>query len=114
MEVTRLSPALAVSPQLLPEDLPAAAAAGFRGIVNNRPDGEEPGQPRSAEIEAEARRLGLAYAHIPIVPGRMTEADAARFAQALRQADGPVLAFCRTGNRSAALHRLSEQIRGGA
>lgn len=108
----RLSPALSVSPQLLPSDLPDVAAAGYRGVVNNRPDAEEPGQPRSAELEAEAERLGLHYAHIPIVPGKMTEADAARFSEALREAGGPVLAFCRTGSRSANLYKLSEQIRG--
>lgn len=98
-----------VRSQMFPEDVAQAAAAGFRGIINNRPDGEELGQPTSLEIEAEARRRGLAYWHIPIVPGQATEGDAQAFLAALRAADGPVIAFCRTGNRSAALWQLAQR-----
>ena len=38
MNLTRLSPELAVRPQLLPHEVAEVAAAGFRGIINNRPD----------------------------------------------------------------------------
>ena len=106
MTITRLDPAFSVSPQIGPEDLADIRAAGFRCVINNRPDGEEPGQPRSSEIEAEAKRLGLFYRHIPIVPGRMSEADALAVAEAARAADGPVLAFCRSGTRSAQVWEL--------
>lgn len=112
MDLTRVDPSLAVGPQLRPEQLSEVAAAGFRGIINNRPDGEEPGQPRSCELQAEAMRLGLLYRHIPVVPGQMTEADARAFARALREAGGPVVAFCRSGNRSASLWNLARQIGG--
>jgi uncharacterized protein (TIGR01244 family) len=103
MEYTQLSEQLATAPQVRPEDFREILAAGFAGIINNRPDGEAPDQPGSLELEAEARRVGLAYWHVPVVPGAMTDRDVRAFAAALGEADGPVLAFCRTGNRSTAL-----------
>jgi uncharacterized protein (TIGR01244 family) len=95
--------------QLTPADIPALAAAGIRLIVNNRPDGEEPGQPASAEIEAAARAAGLDYRHIPIAGGFPPERVEA-MAQALEQ--GPVLAFCRSGTRSTFLWALARAARG--
>lgn len=109
MDLNHLSRTFATSPQIQPSDLAALAAAGFRGIINNRPDGEGPDQPSSDEIEAEARRHGLLYRHIPVVPGQATDADARAFAAVLNEADGPVLAFCRTGNRAAGLWNAAHQ-----
>lgn len=109
MTMTKIDERLSVRPQVLPHEVAELGAAGFKGIINNRPDNEAPGQPSSAEIEAQARRHGLSYWHIPVVPGQATEADARAFAEALKQADGPVVAFCRTGNRSTSLFKLSQQ-----
>jgi uncharacterized protein (TIGR01244 family) len=95
--------------QLTPGDIDEAAAAGIRLIVNNRPDGEEPGQPSSAEIEAAARAAGLDYRHIPIAGGFPRE-RVEDMAQALEQ--GPVLAFCRSGTRSTFLWALARARRG--
>ena len=67
--------------QLTVGDMDEAAAQGIRLIVNNRPDGEEPGQPARAEIEAAARAAGLDYRHIPIAggfPPERIEADGGR------------------------------------
>lgn len=96
--------------QLDVEDIDRAAAAGIRRIVNNRPDGEEPGQPSSAEIEAAARAAGLDYRHIPIAGG-FAPAQVEAMAGALEE--GPVLAFCRTGTRSTYLWALARAA-GGA
>ena len=109
MTLTQLSTTVSVRPQLYPSEVAALAAEGFKGIINNRPDGEGPDQPKSDEIEAEAKRHGLAYWHIPVVPGQATERDARAFAKAVAQAAGPVVAFCRTGNRSAALWKMAHQ-----
>ena len=96
--------------QLTVGDVSQAAAAGIRLIVNNRPDGEEPGQPSSAEIEAAARAAGLDYRHIPVDGGFPPETVAA-MAEALDR--GPVLAFCRSGTRSTFLWALARARRGG-
>lgn len=110
MELTRHSYRLTTSPQIKPADLPQLAADGFDGVINNRPDAEGPEQPTSLELETEAKRLGLAYWHIPVVPGEMTDEQVRAFAAALEEARGPVLAFCRTGNRAAALWKASQAI----
>lgn len=103
-----VSAELSVSSQLYPADIGAAAHAGFRAIVNNRPDGEEPGQPTSAELATCAARAGLHYAHVPVVPGSIDGDDVKAFAQELTNAQKPTLAFCRTGTRSATLWALSQ------
>lgn len=110
MEFTGFSEQLATAPQVRPEDIRAIAASGFVGVINNRPDAEAPDQPSSLELEAEAKRFGLAYWHVPVVPGAMTEADIRAFSAALKEANGPVLAFCRTGNRSTALWKASQAV----
>ena len=106
-DIHRIAPAFAVAGQLRPDDLAAIAAEGFRTIVNNRPDGEAPDQPTSDALEAEARRLGLDYAYIPVVPGQIGPEHAQALGRFLRDAARPVLAFCRTGNRSASLWKLA-------
>lgn len=108
-EYKQLSPNLAARPQVELAEISALAAQGFKGIINARPDNEEPGQPSSAELEAEAARHGLAYTHIPVVPGQATAEDGAKFAEALRQCDGKVVSFCRTGARAAALWDLANK-----
>ena len=109
MKLTHLSPNFAVSGQVEPDDLPLLREAGFRAVVNNRPDGEEPDQASSQDLGFAAQRLGLRYTYIPIVPGQMTQEHADSLRRALAEAGGPVLAFCRTGNRSSKLWQLAHQ-----
>lgn len=110
MTLTSLTDQLSVRPQLLPEEIPELVVAGVKGIINNRPDGEAPDQPSSAALEAEAKRNGLSYRYIPIVPGQASEEDARAFAKALEEINGPVVAFCRTGNRSTSLWKMAQQV----
>jgi uncharacterized protein (TIGR01244 family) len=101
-----------VSVQIAPEQVAEAAALGVTLIVNNRPDGEEPGQPASAEIEAAADAVGIAYRHLPVAGGFPPDRVAA-MAEALDEAGGKVLAFCRSGTRSTFLWALANKQRGG-
>jgi uncharacterized protein (TIGR01244 family) len=102
------SEAFATSPQLQPEDLAAVAQLGYRTIINNRPDGEAPGQPLNADLEAEAVRLGLGYVFIPV--GRSLSAEQVEaFSEALAASPGPVLAFCASGTRSSVLYQYSRR-----
>ena len=103
----------AVSPQIGPEDVATARADGFRLIVNNRPDGEETGQPSSVEIEEAARAAGLAYVHIPI-SGRPTAQQIEVENAAIAAADGPTLAFCRSGSRSIMTWAFGQRASGEA
>lgn len=106
---TDLTTNFSVAPQIRPEDLGPLKQAGYRVIVNNRPDGEEPDQPRSAELRRAAELAGLRYSHIPIAPGQMTDEDVQALRRVIAQASGRVLAFCRTGSRSTKLWELARQ-----
>jgi sulfide:quinone oxidoreductase len=107
MQTQTLTDKLSVSAQLSPTDLATASDRGIRSIINNRPDGEAPDQPTSAEIETSATVLGLGYRHIPVASGQIHDEDIAKFSDALAELEGPVLAFCRSGTRAASLWALS-------
>ncbi|MES2339789.1 MAG: TIGR01244 family sulfur transferase [Pseudomonadota bacterium] len=96
-----------VAPQISPEEVVAIAKAGYAEIVNNRPDDEEPGQPSGAEIAAAAEAAGIAYRAIPVTHAGFSGAQVEAMANALTAAAGPVLAFCRSGTRSAHLWALA-------
>jgi sulfide:quinone oxidoreductase len=108
MEPKVITARLSVSPQIQPEDVAALAKTGYRAIVCNRPDGEGADQPSFSEIEAAARTAGMEARYIPVVSGKVQDADAAAFGEALDELPGPVLAYCRSGTRSITLWSLSQ------
>lgn len=108
MNNSKLTDALSVRPQVTAADVAGIAAAGFRAIVCNRPDGEGADQPGFEEIEAAARAAGLEARYLPVVSGKVRDEDAAVFGAALAELPRPILAYCRTGTRSATLWALSE------
>lgn len=90
-----------ISGQISPGEVPELKRQGVTTIINNRPDGEEPGQPLSADIEAAAEQAGMDYHYIPVHRG-----IGPGYVEAMRDAfhaheEGKILAFCRTGTRSA-------------
>jgi sulfide:quinone oxidoreductase len=106
MNIRKLTEELAVSPQIMPSDIGAIRAAGFRSIICHRPDGESADQPVFQEIETTGRAAGLEVRYQPVASGKMSDADATGFAELLKQLPKPVLAYCRTGTRSASLWAL--------
>jgi len=110
----RIDDRMTVSPQITPADVADAAAHGFTLIVNNRPDGEQPGQPAGAEIAAAAAAAGLNYVAIPITPGGFGEDQITAMRDALESASGPVLGYCRSGARSTFLWALARARLGDA
>lgn len=107
MDIRPLDEALSASPQIAPEDLPAIAAQGFRSVISNRPDGEEPGQPSAEDLRQAAEAAGLAFAHVPVVGGAISDQDVADFREALADLPQPVFGFCRTGTRTTTLWALA-------
>lgn len=103
MNIKQITADYAVSPQIALEDVATLAAQGFKAIVCNRPDGEEPGQLSADAVKAEAEAHGLVFMHIPVKSGAVTQADAASMAGALASLPKPVLAYCRSGARSSQL-----------
>lgn len=106
-DIRPLNETVSVAPQITPDDMAAIKAAGFVAVVNNRPDDEEPGQPSGAAIQAAAAAAGLAYTAIPVTHAGFSHPQLDAMAQALTEAGGPVLAYCRSGTRSCNLWALA-------
>ena len=106
--IQQLGADVCVAPQLEPGAMAWAAQAGFKSVINNRPDFEGgPDQPTSATIEAAALAAGLRYAHLPVSPAVQTPEQIARFAELLAELPKPLLAFCRSGTRSGKLYHAA-------
>ncbi|KZK80706.1 Beta-lactamase hydrolase-like protein [Pseudovibrio sp. Ad13] len=91
--------------QLYPEDMEKAREQGFRSIVCNRPDDEAPNQPTYLEVSGAAEEQGLEHIYIPIGPGTDFAEAGQELIDFLAEAPRPVLAYCRSGNRSTMLWR---------
>jgi len=111
-QLVSLAPGLSVTGRLDRPDIEALARAGVRTIINNRPDGEDPGQLPAAEARHLAEALGIAYHHIPITAATLSRADVDTFAATLRDGPTPVVAHCRSGTRSTLLWALSRMREG--
>jgi uncharacterized protein (TIGR01244 family) len=108
LALQRLDADVSAAPQLGPEAMAEAKAAGFRSVINNRPDFEAgPTQPTNASIEAAARAAGLEYAHLPVAPNIQSPEEIARFRVLIDTMPKPILAFCRSGTRSGKLWRAA-------
>lgn len=107
----KLDDSISVAGQIAPEDIAEAARQGFTFVINNRPDGEAPGQPPGAEIEAAARAAGLDYAYVP-VRGMPTPEQVETEHALLAAAGGPALAYCRSGTRSIITWSLGQALAG--
>lgn len=106
-DIRSINDRISVAPQIAPEDMAAIKAAGFVAIVNNRPDDEEGSQPSGDAIRAAAEAAGLAYSAVPVTHAGFSHPQIDAMAAALTAADGPVLAYCRSGTRSCNLWALA-------
>ncbi len=111
MEIKTINAEISVAPQITPDEVQKLADQGFRALICNRPDGETADQPNFSEIEAAAKKAGLEIRNLPIVSGKVSDQDAADFGAAMQELPRPILAYCRTGTRSATLWSLSQANR---
>ena len=104
LPVRAIAPDVCVAPQLTPDAMAEAAQAGFKSVVNNRPDFEHgPDQPINAQIEAAARAAGLEYRYLPVDSAYQSPEEIAAMAKLLGELPRPLLMFCRSGARSTRL-----------
>lgn len=112
-DIRPVTPAFAVAPQLTAGDMREVAAAGYKTVIANRPDGESPGQTSLAAARAAAEAAGLAFVAIPFAGGpNMPLVEETM--KALAGAEGPVLAYCRSGTRSITIWALAQAAAGKA
>ena len=106
-----VAPDVCVAPQLTPDAMAEAARQGFKSVINNRPDFEhDRDQPTSAAIEAAAVAAGLVYRFLPVDGGYQSPEEIAAMAKLLAELPRPILAFCRSGARSARLFSAAQAI----
>ena len=109
MNAYKLSDSLAVSGQISASAVAEIAAAGYKVLINNRPDGEEQGQPSSAEIAAAAEEAGMEYHYLPVNGLNFPGDHLAEMADLFDDTERPAFAFCRTGTRCSNLWVLSRE-----
>lgn len=107
MKIRQLSRRFFVTGQITVDDLGAIVERRFDHLINNRPDSEAAGQPKSDDLATAAEELGIEYAHLPIVAGPITRTDVADFNGISRILGDRVLLFCRSGERSTMLWQKS-------
>lgn len=108
MIANKVTDDISVAPQITVEDVPAIAAAGFKSIICNRPDGESSGQPRCEDVKAAAEAHGLTFSFQPVLSGRMSIEDVQAFKSLYQSAPKPILAYCRSGTRCTFLWAFSQ------
>ncbi|MDB5397898.1 MAG: blh [Rhodospirillales bacterium] len=113
-KITSLTDSFSVASQIVADDIREIAGAGFRTLINNRPDNEEPGQLTSDAARGRAEILGVAYHYLPFTASTLTLAEIESFERLMAEADGPVIAHCRSGTRCYLLWAASELRNGTA
>ncbi|KGK40860.1 hypothetical protein LH51_19055 [Nitrincola sp. A-D6] len=107
----QLTESLSTAGQLTADDVRALADAGVKTLICNRPDQEEPGQPRTAELQTLAESLGMQWIDQPVISGQVRDEQGDEFGRILDQSAEPVVAFCRSGARCGMLWALSQRHR---
>jgi sulfide:quinone oxidoreductase len=108
MDIKKLSGDFSVSPQIYPSELKGAAALGFKSIICNRPDGEAADQSDAALVETAAKAEGLAFGYIPVTSTGITPADVTLMVAKIAELPKPILAYCRSGERSGKIWEMAE------
>jgi sulfide:quinone oxidoreductase len=108
MYIRHIAAKLSVGAQITSADVQAVKDQGYRAIICNRPDSEADDQPTFDEIEPAAKALGTQARYLTIASGMVQDEDAVAFGAAMSELPNPVLAYCRTGTRSATLWALSK------
>ncbi|ANT51406.1 TIGR01244 family sulfur transferase [Mesorhizobium amorphae] len=109
MEYRQISEDYSVAGQIQLEDIAAIKEAGFKSVICNRPDNEQPGQPSADSVKAAAEAAGLTFRFIPVISGQITMENVEDQAAALDELEGPVFAYCRSGARCTNLYGLIQQ-----
>ncbi len=108
MDIRNLTDSYAVAPQITPDELPQARAQGFSTLICNRPDEEVTPDLASDAMRRAAEAAGLRFVMNPVHNGALSEANVSDQSRAIRAADGPVLAYCRSGTRSTVVWALGQ------
>ena len=108
MPMKKLSDQFYVGPQIEIDEIEDLQLSGIKSVVCLRPDGEGVGQPAFEALTSQARSLEIAAHYLPIVPGQISDAQIAEFADMVTKSPSPIFAYCRSGMRATALWALHQ------
>ncbi len=108
MDIRPLTETYAVSPQITPENVPDIAAAGFKTVICNRPDGEIPPDYHAKVLRTAVESAGMVFVENPVIGGAITMENVTAQGAGIADSTGPVLAYCASGNRSSIVWALSQ------
>lgn len=108
MDIRPLTDSYAVAPQIAAEDAPALAEAGFKTVICNRPDGEVPAEFQASAIRAAVEAAGMRFVENPVVGGAITPENVSSQGAVIAEQNGPILAYCASGNRSSIVWAMSQ------
>jgi uncharacterized protein (TIGR01244 family) len=108
MILNKVTEDISVAPQITAQDVSKIAAAGFKTIICNRPDGEVFDQPSCKDIELAAKACGLQFIDQPVISGQLSGEDVGAFKENFANAPKPVVAYCRSGTRCVTLWAFSQ------
>ena len=108
MQINNLSGLYNVSPQISVTDLEFLSENGFGKIICNRPDFEVPPSFQSNVIEKVATKIGLSFEYHPLTFENMNAENIEKQMALIKESERPVLAYCTSGTRCAAIWALGQ------
>lgn len=108
MKIQQLNEHVYIADQLSVDDITKLRDLGIQSIVNNRPDNEGDNQPLSKDLSTYAGSINIDYYYLPVISGDYPDNTVKEFTEIFNTARKPIVAFCRTGNRSIKLWSLSQ------
>ena len=108
MQIVNISGLYNVSPQISLTDVEILSEKGFEKIICNRPDFEVPPNFQSSVIEKSALEIGLSFEYHPLTFENMNTENIEKQMSFIKKSKRPVLAYCTSGTRCAAIWALGQ------
>ena len=109
MSIRQIDPSFHVTGQISPDQIKQVADLGYKAVVCMRPDNEGFNQPAFADMEKAAKAAGLPVHYIPVIPGQISQDQAKALKSVITKTEGPVLAYCASGNRCASAYEMAKR-----
>ena len=108
MQISNIYELYYVSPQITLMDMEFLLRKGFKKIICNRPDFEVPPSIQSKVIEKSALEIGISFEYHPLTFENMYAENIEKQMIFIEESESPVLAYCTSGTRSAAIWALGQ------
>ena len=108
MQIVNISGLYNVSPQISSTDIEILSEKGFEKIICNRPDFEVHPNIQSNLIKKVAIEMGISFEYHPLTFENMNAENIEKQMALIKESERPVLAYCTSGTRCAAIWALGQ------